>query len=132
MMRIRSVVALVGLVLGSAACPPAKPPASVATVQEAQLPADEKALIEYADKQYVRQSLEGAENAVVALRKAVNAGGGIEAQWRLARAHAWLSGEYPDNDRREANATRGIEVAEKAVATDATRVEGYYYLAICR
>ena len=132
MMRILSVAALLGLVFGCAACPPAKPPASVATVQEAQLPADEKSLIDYADKQYARQSLEGAENAVVALRKASLIGGSIDSLWRLARAYAWLAGEYPDSDRREANATHGIEAGEKAAAADAKRVEGFYYLAICR
>jgi len=127
-----SGAALFSLVLGCAACPPAKPAASAATVQEAQLPTDEKALMEYADQQYAKQSLEGAENAAVALRKAAAAGGTIETLWRLARAYAWLAGEYPDSDRREANATKGMEAGEKAVAADAKRSEGFYYLAICR
>ena len=52
----------------------------------------------------------------------------FEAAWKLARACYWLGGHAPASDRRN-QFERGIEAGRRAVAIDAARPEGHFWLA---
>jgi tetratricopeptide (TPR) repeat protein len=114
-------------------CPPAKPPASQATVKDTELPAEVPKLVDYADGEWKKQEAAAVENAVKALDKArTSEPNNIEVLWRLARAHAWLAEEYTDERQREDHAQKGIEAGEAAVKADANRVEAQYFLGLSR
>src|SRR5262245_47057585 len=51
-----------------------------------------------------------------------------DAAWKLARADYWLGGHTPENEQRTIF-ERGIEAARKAVAIEANRPEGHFWLA---
>lgn len=52
----------------------------------------------------------------------------FEAAWKLARACYWLGGHVPADARRR-QYERGIEAATRAVAIDAGRPEGHFWMA---
>jgi tetratricopeptide (TPR) repeat protein len=106
-----------------------------------ELPENVPALIHYADEIYVRSTATadgGAadmEKALAALDKAVTLdGGSYEAEWKAARACAWLAEDLFDNDktRRAEFSGRGFEYAKAAVSANPKGVEGHYYSGINR
>jgi hypothetical protein len=59
------------------------------------------------------------------------AGGGpnaFEAAWKLARADYWLGGHAPETERRKWF-EEGIEASRKAIALQANRPDGYFWMA---
>lgn len=52
----------------------------------------------------------------------------FDSAWKLARVCYWLGGHAPQKERR-AFLERGIAAARQAVATQATRPEGHFWLA---
>jgi tetratricopeptide (TPR) repeat protein len=116
-------------VLVLAGCPPSKPPVTpVATVKETDLPDDPGKLVEYADAEYRKQSVEGAQNSLKAMEKAAIKGKTYDVLWRMARAYSWLADEFEDSARVEEFSQKGIAVAREAIALDPSKVEGQYYL----
>ena len=53
----------------------------------------------------------------------------FEAAWRLGRAGYWLGGHLPTVDTRVAAFETGMDAARKAIAAQAGRPEGYFWLA---
>jgi tetratricopeptide (TPR) repeat protein len=116
-------------VLVLAGCPPSKPPVTpVATVKESDLPDDAARLIEYADAEYRKQTIEGVQNALKAMEKLAAKGKTYDAMWRVARAYSWLADELDDSARVEDFSQKGIAAAKEAIALDPQKVEGQYYL----
>jgi tetratricopeptide (TPR) repeat protein len=112
-----------------AGCPPSKPPVTpAATVKESDLPEDPAKLIEYADAEYLKQSIEGVQNALKALEKAAAKAKAYDVLWRLARCYSWLADEFDDSARIEDFSQKGIAAAREAIALDPSKVEGQYYL----
>jgi tetratricopeptide (TPR) repeat protein len=130
--------ALVGAtVLLLAGCPRPLPPVlNAATVKASELPEDREELIKYADAEMKKDSVEGAENSLVALEKAIGAhavtviGRDYDALWRAARACAWVAEDVADKKTRDQFAYHGVEYAKAATALEPRRVEGHYYLGI--
>jgi hypothetical protein len=52
----------------------------------------------------------------------------FESSWKLARAHYWLGGHGPQ-DQRKQDLERGIAAAEGAIALRSDRPEGYFWKA---
>jgi tetratricopeptide (TPR) repeat protein len=52
----------------------------------------------------------------------------FEAAWKLARACYWLGGHVPAGQRRS-QYERGIDAGKRAVAIDAARPEGHFWMA---
>jgi tetratricopeptide (TPR) repeat protein len=52
----------------------------------------------------------------------------FDAAWKLARANYWLGGHLPEAEQRR-TFEAGIEAARKAIAVNANRPEGYFWLA---
>jgi tetratricopeptide (TPR) repeat protein len=52
------------------------------------------------------------------------------ALWQAARAYGWLAQFGNDPGKREHDATRGIQLARRAIATDPKQAAGHYYLAV--
>jgi len=112
-----------------AGCPPTRPAVTpVATVKESELPDDEAKLIEYADAEYKKSTVEGVQNALKAMEKAAQKGKSYGVLWRMARAYAWLADEFDDSARVEDFSQKGMAAAKEAIALDAKKVEGQYYL----
>jgi hypothetical protein len=130
-MRVTHFVAGAVLFAGLAGCPPNKGPVAptTATVKDTELPADVPGLIKYADEQYKLSTPESVANSETALKKAYEQDKSYEVLWRLARAYAWLGDEYEDDARVELYSQKGIDFGKLAVAADAARVEGQYFLA---
>jgi tetratricopeptide (TPR) repeat protein len=79
----------------------------------------------YAD----RANVDSARRAAVLWSAALAADGrNIDAAWKLARADYWLGGHAPDAERR-GFLEDGIAAARKAVAIDANRPEGHFWIA---
>ncbi len=53
----------------------------------------------------------------------------FDAAWRLGRAGYWLGGHLPTVDARVAAFETGMDAARKAIAAEAARPEGYFWLA---
>lgn len=132
-MKNRLAGAAIALLALSTGCPPAKPPTvPTASVNDTDLPKDVPGLIAYADAECKKATVQSAQNAAKALRKALELDkSSYEALWRLARVYAWLGDEYDDDTRREEFAQKGIDASKQAVASPGAdaRVEGNYYLA---
>jgi len=131
-MRLKNLLGGAALLAGLAGCPPNKgavTPVNVATVKDAELPADVPGLLKYADEEFKKATPEGVANSEAALKKAYATDKGYEVLWRLARAYAWLGDEYEDDARVELYSQKGIDFGKLAVAADAARVEGQYFLA---
>jgi tetratricopeptide (TPR) repeat protein len=110
-------------------CPPPKPAVTpVATVKDTELPDDPAKLIEYADVEFKKQTVEGVQNALKALEKAALKGKTYDVLWRMARCYSWLADEFDDEKRVEEYSQKGIAAAREAIGLDATKVEGQYYL----
>jgi len=79
----------------------------------------------YADRAQLASALEAA-----AIWEARLEGGGrdFDAAWKLARACYWLGSHVPADARRR-QYERGIEAARRAVAIDAGRPEGHFWMA---
>jgi hypothetical protein len=130
-------VAALGVTLLCAGCPRPLPPVlNAATVKDAELPEDAAELLAYADTEFKRDSIVGAENSLVAVEKAIGphaltvTKGDYDSLWRAARACGWLADEFTDKKMREQFAYHGIQYAKAAVALEPKRVEGHYYLGI--
>jgi hypothetical protein len=61
----------------------------------------------------------------------VSANNDCEALWRGARACAWLATNVADVSEREKFAAKGVAMGRKAIEYMSTRVEPYYYSALC-
>lgn len=121
--------ALAAALIVLAGCPPTRPAVTpVATVKESELPDDEAKLIEYADAEYKKSTVEGVQNALKAMEKAAQKGKSYGVLWRMARAYAWLADEFDDSARVEDFSQKGMAAAKEAIALDAKKVEGQYYL----
>src|SRR5690242_641471 len=104
--RFGGLVSLL-LLVGGCAVPPIK---SAATVKATSLPESAPELIQYADKIYQQStaSAEGGsaemENALLALDKAVKLDPkSYEANWKAARASAWLADDLWDDKTKRAH-----------------------------
>jgi tetratricopeptide (TPR) repeat protein len=133
----RAAALLPVLALGAAvpllgACPAALPPAlREATVKPGDLPASVPELIAYAEEEHKKEQTSSSENIVIAVdRGLVKEPRNYELLWRGARACAWLTEEFTDNERRASYAQKGVDYARRAVEADAKRVEAHYYLGI--
>jgi hypothetical protein len=120
-----------------AGCPRPLPPVlNAATVKASELPEERDELLVYADEQMKHDSVEGAENSLVALEKAIGPhavtviGRDYDALWRAARACAWVAEEVTDKKTRDQFAYHGVQYAKAATALEPRRVEGHYYLGI--
>jgi hypothetical protein len=80
----------------------------------------------YAD----RANLSSARRAAESWRAELAGGGAgaFTAAWKLARADYWLGGHAPDSEQRR-SFEEGIESGRKAIALQASRPEGYFWMA---
>lgn len=113
---------------------PVPPIRSGATITSEKLPEKVPDLIKYADDIFAKTDPQSAEmeNALLALDKATKLEPkNFEAQWKAARATAWLGDElYDDKTKRQHFSGRGIDYAKAAIELDPKRVEGHYYSGI--
>lgn len=73
-----------------------------------------------------RENIASARQAAEAW--AAEAGTNFDAAWKLARAQYWLGTHGPERERRAA-LERGVKAGEQAVALQAGRPEGHFWLA---
>ena len=113
---------------------PVPPIRNGATITTDKLPEKVPDLIKYADDIFAKPEPQSAEmeNALLALDKATKLEPkNFEAQWKAARATAWLGDElYDDKTKRQHFSGRGIDYAKAAIELDPKRVEGHYYSGI--
>jgi TRAP transporter TatT component family protein len=88
--------------------------------------ADDEADRLYAD----RANLASARRAADLWRPASAGAGpaGFEASWKLARADYWLGGHVPESERRKIY-EEGITAGQRAIALQANRPEGHFWVA---
>ncbi len=136
MRALRGILLAAGIVL-LAGCPRPLPPVlNAVTVKASELPDEREELVEYADAEMRKDTIEGAENSLIALEKAIGEhavtviGRDYDALWRAARACAWLAEEFTDKKTRDQFAYHGVQYAKAATLLEPRRVEGHYYLGI--
>jgi TRAP transporter T-component len=77
-----------------------------------------------------RASLANAQQAAALWRERLSRQpNDFDAAWRLGRAGYWLGGHLPTVDARVAAFETGMDAARKAIAAEAARPEGYFWLA---
>lgn len=75
-----------------------------------------------------REDIASAKQAADLWAKEAAAGKNFEATWKLARAYYWLGTQGPADERRAA-LDRGVQTGEQAIALDASKPEGHFWLA---
>ena len=88
--------------------------------------ADDEADRLYADRANLASARRAAD-----LWRPVSAGSGpagFEAAWKLARADYWLGGHVPESERRKIY-EEGIAAGQRAIALQANRPEGHFWVA---
>ncbi len=75
-----------------------------------------------------RDDLASAKQAVDLWSHAAAEGKNFEATWKLARGYYWLGTQGPQPDRRAA-LEQGVKAGEQAIAIDASKPEGHFWLA---
>ena len=97
----------------------------------ADLPSSAEALLALADAA-PRTSADANARALAAMESldALGEAQGYNASWRHARAAFYLADLLPNKDLRKRYAQQGKEAGSRAIALEATRVEGHYYAAL--
>ena len=75
-----------------------------------------------------REDIASAKQAADLWAKDAAEGKNFDATWKLSRACYWLGTQGPDGERRLA-LERGVKTGEQAIAIDASKPEGHFWLA---